>query len=105
MKNCQTDLIFRKMANFAKIIPAVTDRSPPGILEVKYGDLERLTGNTMAPTEVKHEPTVVNWDAEAGKFYFLCFTDPDNATKEKIGTPSSQWYKIIKLLSFQNSFF
>lgn len=58
------------------VVPDVIDTVPPGVIKVKYGDLEVSMGNVLTPTQVKDLPSVT-YDADANSLYTLCMTDPD----------------------------
>ncbi|XP_065219647.1 uncharacterized protein LOC135845110 [Planococcus citri] len=65
------------------IVPDVIKKEPSKNITVKYPSGKDVSlGNILTPTEVKDVPKV-SWDAEAGKFYLLCMTDPDAPSRKE----------------------
>lgn len=65
------------------VVPDVIRKAPEKNLTVNYPSGKNVIwGNILTPTEVKDQPKVT-WDAEAGKFYLLCMTDPDAPSRKE----------------------
>nr|CAH7752655.1 unnamed protein product [Callosobruchus chinensis] len=66
-----------------KVVPDVVDAVPAKQVEVVYpsGAVVGM-GNVLTPTQVKDIPKVT-WDADSGKHYTLCMTDPDAPSRKE----------------------
>uniref|UniRef100_A0A0A9XHF3 OV-16 antigen n=2 Tax=Lygus hesperus TaxID=30085 RepID=A0A0A9XHF3_LYGHE len=67
------------------IVPDVISKEPEGILKIIYNDGESEVnfGNELTPTQVKDEPTTLEWNVEEDAYYLLCMTDPDAPSRDE----------------------
>ncbi|XP_034475338.1 protein D3 [Drosophila innubila] len=64
------------------VVPDVIAKAPKGTVSVEYGSgVTVKEGNILTPTQVKDEPCV-KWEADSGKLYTLCMTDPDAPSRK-----------------------
>ncbi|KFD58453.1 hypothetical protein M514_00679 [Trichuris suis] len=65
------------------IIPDVIDRAPRQLLKVVFEkNLNCTLGNILTPSDVRHAPHVLSWNAYPNQLYSLLMTDPDAPSRD-----------------------
>ncbi|CDW56832.1 phosphatidylethanolamine binding protein [Trichuris trichiura] len=65
------------------VIPDVIDKAPRQLLKVVFDESVNCTlGNILTPSDVRHAPHVLTWNAYMNQLYTLLMTDPDAPSRD-----------------------
>jgi len=80
-----------------EIVPDVVHKAPEQTVEVKYGQHQVNFGTALTPTQVKEQPTHIQWPADADSLYTLIFTDPDAPSRQNPINREFQHWLVVNI--------